>query len=135
VADYFDTSALAKLVLVEAETEALRAWIAERGDVPAVTCDLTRTELMRAARRIDPNLLARVREVLDGLTVVGVSAAHFSAAGRLEPPTMRSLDAIHLSVALDLGDELDVLVAYDERLVAAARASGIAVVQPGLVGL
>jgi uncharacterized protein len=133
VANYFDTSALAKLVMVEEETQALRRWIADRGDVPSVTCDLARTELMRAARRIDPTLLVRVREVLDGLTIVEVSTALFSVAGRLEPPTMRSLDAIHLAAALDLGDDLDVLVAYDERLVSAARSQGLDVAHPGLI--
>lgn len=132
MADYFDTSALAKLVLVEDETEALRAWILERGDAPSVTCDLTRTELMRTARRIDTDLLARVRAVLDKLTIVEVPTALFATAGRLEPATMRSLDAIHLAAALDLGDDLDFLVAYDERLVAAARSHGINVVHPGL---
>jgi uncharacterized protein len=132
VANYFDTSALAKLVMVEDETKALRAWIAERGDAPSVTCDLTRTELMRAVRRIDTDLLVRVRQVLDGLTVLEVPPALFSAAGRLEPATMRSLDAIHLAAALDLGDDLDALVAYDERLVAAAGFHGIEVAQPGL---
>jgi uncharacterized protein len=132
VANYFDTSAVAKLVMVEDETEALRAWIAERADAPSVTCDLTRTELMRAARRIDTDLLVRVRHVLDGLTILEVPPALFSAAGRLEPASMRSLDAIHLAVALDLGDDLDVLLAYDERLAAAARFHGIEVAQPGL---
>jgi predicted nucleic acid-binding protein len=135
MADYFDTSALAKLVLVEDATEALRAWIAERGDVPAVTCDLTRTELMRAVRRVDTDLLTRAREVLDGLTIVEVPTALFIAAGRLEPVTMRSLDAIHLAAALDLGDDLEVVVAYDERLVAAARSHGIAVAHPGLAAI
>jgi uncharacterized protein len=132
VANYFDTSALAKLVMVEDETKALRAWIAERGDAPSVTCDLTRTELMRAVRRIDTDLLVRVRQVLDRLTILEVPPALFSAAGRLEPATMRSLDAIHLAVALDLGDDLDALIAYDDRLVAAARFHGIEVAQPGL---
>jgi uncharacterized protein len=133
VADYFDTSALAKLVTVEEETQALRRWIADRGDVPAVTCDLARTELVRAARRIDSTLLARVRAVLDGLTIVEVPTALFSVAGRLEPPTMRSLDAIHLAAALDLGDDLDVLVTYDERLASAARSHGLDVAHPGLI--
>lgn len=133
MAAYFDTSALAKLVMVEDETQALRAWIADRGDVPSVTCDLARTELMRAVRRVDGDLLVRVREVLDGLTIVEVPPALFSAAGRLEPATMRSLDAIHLAAALDLGDDLDVLVAYDDRLVAAARSHGIDVAHPGLI--
>ena len=30
--------------MVEDETQALRAWIADRGDVPSVTCDLSRTD-------------------------------------------------------------------------------------------
>lgn len=132
MAAYFDTSALAKLVVAEDETQALRTWIAERADLPSVTCDLARTELVRAVRRLDRDLLARVREVLDGLTIVEVPTALFTAAGRLDPIGMRSLDAIHLAAALDLGDDLDVLVAYDDRLVQAARSHGIEVAHPGL---
>jgi uncharacterized protein len=131
VADYLDTSALAKLVVAEEETEALRSWLLERHDVPSVTCDLTRTELLRAVRRTHPDLLGRVREVLGMLTVITVPAALFTTAGRLDPAGMRSLDAIHLAAALDLGDDLDVLVTYDERLAAAARSHGVEVVHPG----
>lgn len=132
MAAYFDTSALAKLVVAEDATQALRTWIAERADLPSVTCDLARTELVRAVRRLDRDLLARVREVLDGLTIVEVPTALFTAAGRLDPIGMRSLDAIHLAAALDLGDDLDVLVAYDDRLVQAARSHGVLVAHPGL---
>ena len=38
--------------------------------------------------------------------------------------------AVHLASALTLGDELDGLVAYDERLAAAATALGIRVIAP-----
>ncbi len=86
-------------------------------------------------RRIDHGLLARAREVLDRLTIVELPTALFSMAGRLEPSTMRSLDAIHLAAALDLGDDLDVLLAYDERLAEAARSHGIEVLHPGLAAL
>jgi hypothetical protein len=44
---------------------------------------------------------------------------------------LRSLDAIHLAAALDLGDDLDGLVTYDERLGEAARLNGITVLAPG----
>ena len=47
------------------------------------------------------------------------------------PDGLRSLDAVHLAAALDLGDELQGLVTYDERLAAAAAANGIPVVAPG----
>jgi predicted nucleic acid-binding protein len=43
----------------------------------------------------------------------------------------RTLDAIHLAVALTLGDELEGIVAYDERLSHAAQSLGIRVMAPG----
>lgn len=44
--------------------------------------------------------------------------------------TLRSLDAIQLAAALDLGDDLDSLVTYDERLAEAARLNGIPITAP-----
>jgi predicted nucleic acid-binding protein len=51
-------------------------------------------------------------------------------AGQLDPPPLRTLDAIHLAAALDLGDDLEAMVTYDERLAEAAVANGIRVVAP-----
>ena len=129
MAYYLDTSALVKLVVAEAETEALRQWLGEEDRRP-VAGDLVRTELMRAVRRVAPDRLVRVREVLDGLTLVALSTSVFHEAGRLEPPELRSLDALHLAVALSLGDDLDGIVAYDDRFVAAAEAHGIPALGP-----
>ncbi|MEM9615001.1 MAG: type II toxin-antitoxin system VapC family toxin [Actinomycetota bacterium] len=126
---YLDTSALVKLVVAEAETDALREWLGEEDRRP-VASDLVRTELMRAVRRVAPDRLVRVREVLDGLTLVELSTSVFHEAGRLEPPELRSLDALHLAAALSLGDDLDGIVAYDDRLVAAAEAHGIPALGP-----
>ncbi len=39
-------------------------------------------------------------------------------------------DAIHLAAALDLGDDLEGLITYDDRLAAAAVSNGVAVVAP-----
>ena len=44
---------------------------------------------------------------------------------------MRSLDAIHLAAALDLGDDLEALVTYDKRLAEGASANGIEPIAPG----
>jgi hypothetical protein len=41
-------------------------------------------------------------------------------AAALDPPTLRTLDAIHLATALSLGLNLGALCAYDERLASAA---------------
>lgn len=48
---YLDTSAVAKLVLDEDHSAALRAWVAEHAD-RLVSSDLLRAELLGATRRI-----------------------------------------------------------------------------------
>jgi uncharacterized protein len=128
VAHYLDTSALTKLVVAEAESKALRAWL-KTARVP-VACDLVRTELIRAVRRSAPDRLLQARAVLDSLTLIEVTPSVFDQAGRLDPPTLRSLDAIHLAAALDLGDDLDTLVTYDDRLSEAASLNGVRVTAP-----
>jgi uncharacterized protein len=129
VAHYVDTSALLKLVVDEAETPALISWL-DNDDVIAVSSDLTRTELMRAVRRTAPEEMTTARRVLDGLILTNLTTAIYETAGRLDPDELRSLDAIHLAAALDLGDDLEGLVTYDDRLAAAAKASGVPVVAP-----
>ncbi len=130
MAYYVDTSALVKLIVNEAGTVALRAWLAEQPR-DLVACDLARTELLRAVRRAVPDRVLRAREVLDAVTLMDVTTEIFEAAGRLDPTVLRTLDAIHLAAALDLGDDLEGIVTYDERLAQAAHASGIAVTSPG----
>jgi predicted nucleic acid-binding protein len=129
VAYYIDTSALVKLVIGEPQTDALRSWLAQEPREP-VACDLVRTELLRVVRRAAPDRLVRAREVLEALTLMEVATATFEAAGRLEPAVVRSLDALHLAAALDLGDDLLGLVTYDERLAAAAESNGIPAISP-----
>lgn len=52
------------------------------------------------------------------------------AAVSAQPETLASLDAIHLASALTLGEEVDALVTYVERLADAAKAAGLAVLAP-----
>jgi predicted nucleic acid-binding protein len=129
LAFYIDTSALVKLVVREPETVGLRDWLAETPRDP-VTCDLARTELLRAVRRVAPDLLVQARMVLDLVTITDVTTAVFEAAGRLDPAILRTLDAIHVAAALDLGDDLEGMVTYDERLAQAAEQNGIRVSSP-----
>lgn len=51
-------------------------------------------------------------------------------AAELERSELRSLDAIHVAAALELGADLGVVLAYDHRLRAAAEASGLEVASP-----
>ncbi len=129
MAFYMDTSALVKLVVAESETDALRSWIAGVNS-ELVAADLVRTELWRVVRRAVPDRALLAAQVLDSLTLVEVRASLFSQAGRLDPPELRSLDAIHLAIALDLGDDLEALVTYDARLAQAAAVNGVTVVAP-----
>jgi hypothetical protein len=115
--------------MYEEETAALAAWIQQRPD-EIVSSDLVRTELIRATRRIDTGLVPRSRAVLDSLTLLTLPAAVFERAALLDPVLVRSLDALHLAAALELGDDLESLVTYDGRQAAAAEALGIAVSAP-----
>jgi predicted nucleic acid-binding protein len=129
VAHYLDTSALVKLVIAEPESPALRAWLLE-AERDAVSCDLARAELLRAVRRAAPDRAVQARVVLDSITLLEVTTSTFEAAGRLDPTILRTLDAVHLAAALALGDDLESIVAYDDRLIQAAGLNGVPAISP-----
>jgi predicted nucleic acid-binding protein len=68
--------------------------------------------------------------MLDSVTQLEISDAIIETASRLPDPMLRSLDAIHLATALLIRDDLDVLVSYDDRLLAAASAHGLPTAKP-----
>ena len=127
---YADTSALVKLVVREAETSALISWLATK-PIELATSDLARTELIRAVRKVAPTSVGQARTVLTGLLMVQASPAIFEEAARLDPAELRSLDAVHLATALALGDDLEGILTYDDRLADAASRNGIPVLAPG----
>lgn len=129
MAAYLDTSVLVKLVVAEEETAALIAWI-DAADQEMVSSDLARTELLRAVRRAAPDRVVRARDVLDAITLLELTTQIYEEAGRVDPPLLRTLDALHLAVALDLGDDLETIVTYDDRLADAAVANGVRVTAP-----
>jgi len=132
---YVDASALVKLVLDEPESSALRAFLAE---ADLVSCEICLTEMPRAIRRAvseEPQLpgellLQRAGELLDALGLLATERELLLAAGALDEPALRSLDAIHLAAAIALSP-LDGLVSYDERQAAAARLAGLRTFAPG----
>jgi predicted nucleic acid-binding protein len=129
LAFYLDTSALVKLVVEEPESEELRRWLAAERVV--VSCDLARSELVRAVRGVAPASALAARNVLNAVELIALTQATFEEAARLDPDALRTLDALHLAAALELGDDLDAIVTYDVRLAEAAQAHGVAVVAPG----
>ena len=124
---YLDTSAFLKLLVAEEESTALRAWF---NDGPSCwSSQLLVTESLRAAQRLGLDRDV-VENVLDNVSLVLPSTTTFHLAGTMVPTELRSLDALHLATALELGDDLDAVVAYDARLIEGARAAGLSVVTP-----
>lgn len=122
---YLDTSAMVKLVVHEAETSVLVGWLRERPDEPVVTSALGRVELMRAAARDgSPGVRERARDLLDGLDILPLTDAVIALAESIGPPSLRSLDAIHLASAGQIRKELTAVVAYDQRLIEGCLALG-----------
>jgi predicted nucleic acid-binding protein len=126
---YLDASALVKLVVSEAETEALRTFLTDKPR--RMSSRIAEVEVTRAVGRIaTPGDEAQVRIVLSGLQFIELDAGTAEVAGSLAPATLRSLDAVHLASALAVAPELDAFVTYDARLAAAARAAGLEVAAP-----
>jgi hypothetical protein len=124
---YADASALVKLILQEADSPAMHRWFVEAERV--VTSRLGVVETIRASRRY-PHETAHRDRVIGDLEVLELSADIARRAGDVQPPLLRTLDAVHVASALALGPELDAFVTYDARLASAARALGIPVIQP-----
>ena len=96
--------------------------------VPLTSSEIARVELGRVGRVAGAKASA-VRAVLDGLNLVSVTPAVVEAAEQLASASLRTLDAIHLASALEIG--ADTMFVYDRRLAQAAREAGIAVLAPG----
>lgn len=126
---YLDSSAIVKLVVHEAESHALRTRL--RRDPLRVSCELARTEVLRAVRIAGPIAVAAARRLLRRVHLLRLDDALLDAAGMIEPIGLRSLDAIHLTAASLVAAELDVFITYDRRLADAARLAGFTVEAPG----
>jgi uncharacterized protein len=126
---YVDASALVKLVQREPETQALIAAI--RPDAKLVASEIAEVELLRALRRRGGDSAARRgRAQLENVRLLPLSQRIRRRACELEPETLRSLDAIHIATALELGELIQGVYAYDARLIEASRRFGLHVMAP-----
>jgi predicted nucleic acid-binding protein len=127
---YLDASALVKLAVHEAETPALEHAVLNSDAL--FTSEVGAIELQRALARTG-NAAASVQAdaVLDAVFLAHLTPDIRTRAGRLEPTSLRTLDAIHVATAASLPlPGLD-FITYDDRQVNAARALGLRVLQPG----
>ena len=125
---YLDASAFLKLVKDEPESAALNAaldaWSRKSSSA------LLEVEASRAARRTNALAYDAARALLAGMELLELDADIRSAAADLPDPGLRTLDAIHLATALSFGERCGAFFAYDDRLIAAARAHGLTVTVP-----
>lgn len=127
-ATYLDSSAIVKLVVTEPESATLRRYLRRRR--PLVTSALARAEVARALLPLGQTAVLRGQAVLSRLELIRISDRILAAAGTLLPAELRTLDAIHVATAQQLGCDLARVVTYDERMDAAARATGCSVIAP-----
>jgi predicted nucleic acid-binding protein len=126
---YLDTSAFVKLVIPEPETAALVTALTPK--TLLVASEILEVEALRATRRAtgeDGATAARTQ--LAGVRLLPLTDQIRRRACELEPPTLRSLDAIHIATALDLGERLVCMYAYDVRMATAASEAGLRVCAP-----
>jgi uncharacterized protein len=130
VSIYLDSAAIVKLAHAEAETNALRGWLADRSESAWFSSVLAEIESARALARHSPKAIARLPRVLDPIELVELDPAIRALARTVRPVSVRTLDAIHLATALRLGERARWFVTYDKRLANAAAAVGLDVVAP-----
>lgn len=123
-----DSSAIVKLVRREDESDALIAALGERPQ--RASSEIAQVEVLRATRREDEGLLPRAQRVIADLGLIRVDSGQLARAAGIGPPALRTLDALHVAAAESLAEDLDVLIAYDQRLLRAAADLGLPTIAP-----
>ncbi|MGX6447264.1 type II toxin-antitoxin system VapC family toxin [Patulibacter sp. S7RM1-6] len=132
---YVDSSALLKRVFEEPESAALVAALQRHVDAgdALLSSSLAWVEVSRAVLAAADREAAIPAGELTAVALSGVLEAPLDGqvtalARRLPPPVLRTLDALHVATAVLL--DADLVVAYDDRLIAAARHHGLDVLAP-----
>jgi predicted nucleic acid-binding protein len=125
---YLDSSAYAKLVLAQSGHAALRADLAEWDG--CVSSALLTVEAIRACSRYGRDYAREARAWLEGIALLAMDDPVLDEASSLDPPPLRSLDALHLATALSVRDDIGAFFTYDNRLAEAADAHGLPVATP-----
>jgi len=133
---YLDSSALIKRAIDEPESGQLDTTIARfvsDGDI-LFASSLATVEVSRILRsRLDDESPATVNDLIElalgGVAECVMSSQVIGVSRRLGPSSLRSLDAIHLATASIIA--VDLVVAYDHRLLRAAEELGFRTASPG----
>lgn len=126
---YLDSSALVTFIARRQHADALDGFLAAQ-ETGTCTNTIGMVETVRTCDQLGsyPNLMARlIREHRE----IRVSDRIRDVAARV-PGVLRSLDALHIASAEEVGTDLIALVTYDKRMAEAARAAGLPVAMPGV---
>ena len=126
---YLDSSAIAKLVMPEPEHEILRAFLASYPN--RATSIIGVIEVGRAVSRRDASHGRDLPDLWSRINVIPLDDRVAARAASIDPPALRTLDAVHLATALELSTDLEVFVTYDMKLADAATRQGLPVESPG----
>jgi predicted nucleic acid-binding protein len=132
---YLDTSAIIRLLVAgETWSEDLEAFLRPRSGDLVATSVIGYVEVFRTLIRLGtpPPEHAAAATMLADFRLVALTDDVRRVAATLPGKGLRSLDAIHVASAQQLGGLLDVLVTYDHRMIDAARMTGLPVVSPGM---
>lgn len=88
-------------------------------------------ESIRVCDRYGRDFGRDARAWLDAVSLLPLDDAVLDRSVSLHPPSLGTLDALHLATALTVRDEIGAFLTYDHRLADAAAACGFAVMQPG----
>jgi predicted nucleic acid-binding protein len=132
---YLDSSATIRLIVPgESWSDDLEAFLRPRAGDLLATSVIGYVEVFRALIRLDmpQPATAAATTMLADFRLVALTDDVRRTAATLPDKGLRSLDAIHVASAQQLGALLDALVTYDHRMIDAARATGLPVVSPGM---
>jgi uncharacterized protein len=96
-----------------------------------VSSALLAVESIRACARYGAEYADEARAWLEGIALLAMDDPVLDEATSLGPPALRSLDALHLTTALSIRDDLGAFFTCDKRLAEAAAEHGLPLVQPG----
>jgi predicted nucleic acid-binding protein len=128
---YLDTSAAAKLVISEPESDALAVYLVERLTTPVVSSALLYPELLRAVNRHQPAMVERALALLQRMMLVPLAHDILVRAGTIGDPMLRTLASMHLATVEAIAGEVAAVVTYDKRLADAVSSVGVQVEAPG----
>lgn len=127
---YADTSAVLKLLVREDHSDAFATFFDDSVGARWISSVLLRIETIRVATRARPALLPVAKELLTAFDTISITDAVARGAEDEPDRSLRSLDAIHLATARELGDSVTAFVTYDARLLEAVSDAGMAVLSP-----